>query len=118
MLFNFSLIHSVISEEPWGKGSSLEQAGKQQKVLQPMHSIFGTFFEKAIAFHRDVISPVDGPRSHYRPTSSRYMLYSMRKHGVISGFIRGCDRLIRENSEKWVYRTIIIDGEEYKYDPY
>jgi putative component of membrane protein insertase Oxa1/YidC/SpoIIIJ protein YidD len=82
-----------------------------------MESFAGKLFENIISFHTNIISPVDGPRSHFRPTSSRYMLLSMRKHGVIKGFLKGCDRLIRENSEKWVYRTIKIDGIEYKYDP-
>ena len=29
----------------------------------------------------------------------------------------GCDRLLRENDEKWVYHTVEIDGQKFKYDP-
>jgi hypothetical protein len=29
----------------------------------------------------------------------------------------GCDRLLRENNEEWIYQKVIIDGYEYKYDP-
>lgn len=83
-----------------------------------MESFTGKLFENIISFHTEVISPTDGPRSHFRPTSSRYMLQSMRKYGVLQGFLKGCDRLLRENGEKWYYRTIIIDGKEYQYDPY
>jgi len=60
---------------------------------------------------------VDGPRSHFRPTSSRYMLLAMRRYGFIKGYIMGCDRLLRENKEEWVYRKVVIDGEEFKWDP-
>jgi putative component of membrane protein insertase Oxa1/YidC/SpoIIIJ protein YidD len=83
-----------------------------------MTSLAGRFFESAIHFHAKVISPVDGPRSHFRPTSSRYMLQAMRQYGVLSGFVKGCDRLIRENGERWVYRTVEIDGITYQHDPY
>jgi putative component of membrane protein insertase Oxa1/YidC/SpoIIIJ protein YidD len=104
-------------EDPWGKGASLAEVSGASNEPKPMQTISGKFFEKLILFHQDVISPIDGPRSHFRPTSSRYMLLSMRRYGVIQGFIMGCDRLMRENGEKWVYRTITIDGENYKYDP-
>jgi hypothetical protein len=29
----------------------------------------------------------------------------------------GCDRLLRENEEKWVYRTVYFHGRLLKYDP-
>ena len=108
---------SIQSEDPWGEGSQLNQEQKRKIDSSKMSSPIGQLFEQLISFHTNVISPVDGPRSHYRPTSSRYMLLSMRKNGVIRGFIQGCDRLIRENNEKWVYRTVKIDGVEYKHDP-
>ena len=73
--------------------------------------------EEVILFHQNVISPVDGPRSHFRPTSSRYMLLAIRKHGFLQGFVMGCDRLLRENDDDWLYRTIQIDGKIYKFDP-
>ena len=73
--------------------------------------------EKIILFHQNIISPVDGPRSHFRPTSARYILLAMRRHGFFKGYIMGCDRLLRENKDDWVYRTIVIDDVKYKYDP-
>jgi hypothetical protein len=29
----------------------------------------------------------------------------------------GCDRLMRENSDEWVYRKIESEGKIFKYDP-
>jgi len=73
--------------------------------------------EKLIAFHTHILSPVDGPRSDFRPTSSRYMLMAIRRHGFFKGFVMGCDRLMRENKDDWVYRTKVINGVKYKWDP-
>ena len=115
-LFSFFFSTPIAPEEPWGKGSSIA-FDSNNKSHSPMKSEVGKIFESIISFHANVISPVDGPRSHYRPTSSRYMLLAMRKNGILKGFFQGCDRLLRENNEKWLYRTVIIDGIEYKYDP-
>jgi len=102
--------------EPWGKDSDLI---KQKKVKNEVssHSIFTLAADQVIKFHQQVLSPVDGPRSHFRPTSSRYMQLAMKKYGFLRGFVMGCDRLLRENDDPWVYRTITIDGKTYKYDP-
>ena len=103
-------------QDPWGKGSELACLNPDS-TLKPLDSVAGKCFEGLILFHQNIISPIDGPRSHFRPTSSRYMLLAMRRYGVIEGFVMGCDRLLRENGEKWVYRTITINGENYKWDP-
>lgn len=104
---------------PWGDESSFARKQYMSKIEQPgePENLMGKFAEGVILFHQEVISPVDGPRSHFRPTSSRYMLLAMRRHGLIKGFLKGCDRLLRENDEDWVYRTVIIDGEKFKWDP-
>ncbi|MBM3207754.1 MAG: membrane protein insertion efficiency factor YidD [Chlamydiae bacterium] len=102
--------------EPWGKDSDLK-IPTQEKSNQKNYSIPVQIADKIIKFHQDIISPVDGPRSHFRPTSSRYMQLAMYRHGFIKGFIMGCDRLLRENKDPWVYRTIDIDGKRYKFDP-
>ena len=41
----------------------------------------------------------------------------MDRYGFLKGFVMGCDRLIRENNEEWVYRKIEMDGQIFKYDP-
>ncbi len=102
--------------EPWGKDADL----LNPKAAEPdtkHYSLLVRAFEKVVLFHQNVISPVDGPRSHFRPTSSRYMLLAMKKHGFLKGYIMGCDRLLRENDADWVYRKKIINGKLYKWDP-
>ncbi|MCX6990536.1 MAG: membrane protein insertion efficiency factor YidD [Chlamydiae bacterium] len=102
--------------EPWGKDSDLKISAKEELPVKPK-SIAVDIAEKIINFHQQVISPVDGPRSHYRPGSSEYMRIAMKNHGFIKGFVMGCDRLLRENKDPWVYRSIEENGEQFKYDP-
>ncbi len=122
MLFRLSLIclplclHALPGYwEPWGKDADLKIL--TEPAPPPKGSPAAFLAEKIILFHQDVISPVDGPRSHFRPTSSRYMLLAIRRYGFLKGFVMGCDRLLRENDDPWVYRTIEIDGKIYKWDP-
>jgi putative component of membrane protein insertase Oxa1/YidC/SpoIIIJ protein YidD len=102
-------------EQPWGKDLLL----LEKPVLETKKdlSIATRIADRVIRFHQEVISPVDGPRSHFRPTSSRYMQLAMQRYGFWKGFLMGCDRLLRENDEEWVYRTVEIDGQKFKYDP-
>ncbi len=102
--------------EPWGKDAELLPS-EAAKMPPPPKGILPKLAELVILFHQNILSPVDGPRSHFRPTSSRYMLLAMRRHGLFKGYIMGCDRLLRENDEEWVYRQKRIDGELYKWDP-
>ena len=102
-------------QEPWGQDSDLKAPPPKEKMISP--SLATRIADLVIRFHQDIISPVDGPRSHYRPTSSRYMQLAMQRYGFVKGFIMGCDRLLRENDEDWVYRKVEIDGRIFKYDP-
>lgn len=106
---------------PWGKDADLVETRTWNyetvggKCNTPL---LGTFAESAITFHQQIISPADGPRSHYYPSSSQYTKEAMRRYGFFKGFIMGCDRLMRENSEEWVYRdTTLPGGTKLKYDP-
>lgn len=101
---------------PWGKDADLEMLEKKEEEKQT-YPFFVKAFEKVYLFHQNIISPVDGPRSHFRPTSSRYMLLAMRKYGFLKGYVAGCDRLLRENGEEWLYRTKEINGKIYQWDP-
>lgn len=113
-----SLHANIHFEEPWGKDSTLlYYPQKKLEEERQKLSIFSKAIDKVITFKQKVISPVDGPRSSFRPTSSRYMQLAIYRYGLLKGFIMGCDRLLRENNEKWIYRTIVIDNIEYKYDP-
>jgi hypothetical protein len=101
--------------EPWGNDADLRMPEAVKE--EPKRSIATRIANRIIRFHQEVISPVDGPRSHFRPTSSRYMQLAMQRYGFLKGYIMGCDRLLRENDEEWVYRKVEIDGQVFKYDP-
>ena len=45
------------------------------------------------------------------------MQLAMQRYGFFQGLLMGFDRLIRENDEEWVYRTVEIEGKTYKFDP-
>ena len=103
--------------EPWGKDADLRipapPATEEKRGFSPL--VWTA--EKIIGFHQNVLTHIDGPRSHFRPSSSGYMLEAIRKHGFIKGYILGCDRLLRENSEEWVYNTVEYEGRTLKWDP-
>jgi len=102
--------------EPWGKDADLYRKETPTQIsydLSPM----ARAMEGLIWFHQNIITQVDGPRSHYKPSSSNYMLQAVRKYGFMKGYLMGCDRLLRENSDPWVYRTTLIDGKIWKVDP-
>ncbi len=102
--------------EPWGKDAGLKPPAAPSSA-QGNVSIATKVADAVIQFHQKVISPVDGPRSHYRPSSSQYMQQAIHTYGFLKGFLMGCDRLLRENDEEWVYRTVQWEGKVYKYDP-
>lgn len=101
--------------EPWGEDTTLLKT----KPPPPIQNITtGKKIANAmIHFYQDNISPANGPKSNFRPTSSRYTELAIYRYGFIKGFIMGCDRLMRENTDPWVYRTIDINGKTIKYDP-
>lgn len=105
----------VQAEEPWG--TDCELVGFDPCEVRQTHSPGSMFAQALIAFHQNIISPADGPRSHFFPSSSQYALEAIRKHGVLRGIPMGCDRLMRENNEEWVYRKIWHQEQWYKYDP-
>ena len=113
--FSYSGLH----REPWGKDSEIAKNSCQQSCHNDCETFFfGAFAEAGIKFHQEIISPADGPRSHFFPSSSQYTLEAMRRYGFFQGFLLGCDRLMRENADPWVYKTIFLpNGEEIKYNP-
>lgn len=109
------LFSTALYEEPWGQDIDVHPPLPVKETVQP--SLPVRIADAVIWFHQNVISPVDGPRSAYRPSSSQYMKQAMHRYGFLKGFLMGCDRLLRENDEEWVYRTIEDNGKIYKYDP-
>lgn len=109
--------------DPWGKDADLAKPACTRSIRCPAPEkcqtpLLGSFAEVMIGFHNNVISPCDGPRSHYTPSSSYYTLESMRRYGFVQGWIMGCDRLMRENDEDWIYIKVVnADGCLIKYNP-
>lgn len=105
--------------DPWGKDADMAANIACGATIKKCHTpLFGTFAETMIRFHQDIISPADGPRSSFIPSSSQYALDAMRKYGFFQGVAMGCDRLMRENKDPWVYRlTLDGAGNIIKYDP-
>ncbi len=100
--------------DPWGQDSELANEKLSAKEFSP----FLAGFDSIIFFHQKVISEADGPRSHFVPSSSQYMLEAIRKYGFLTGFSYGCDRLIRENNDPWIYPVIRTRGQDLmKSDP-
>jgi putative component of membrane protein insertase Oxa1/YidC/SpoIIIJ protein YidD len=113
------LLLGSLSADPWGKDADLANPKCKECPKRKCRTpILGHFAEVMIGFHQKVISPCDGPRSHFIPSSSQYTLDAIRKHGFFAGVPMGCDRLMRENKEDWVYRTTVNGaGQYFKYDP-
>ncbi len=114
-LLPLSLFAKVGYFEPWGKDADIEKNPKEKQVKK--QSVIAKSADAIIKFHQQNISPISGPRSNFRPTSSKYMENAIKEYGFFQGFVMGCDRLLRENADPWVFRTITIDGIIYKYDP-
>lgn len=99
---------------PWGKDADLIKCNKKAGQL----SKFTCGSETIIRFHQGVLSEADGPRSHFKPSSSQYMLDAICKYGLFVGFSYGCDRLLRENSDPWIYEIYLTrDKDILKWDP-
>jgi len=111
------LFFSFSFADPWGKDAELVHFSSSSYQIESP-SLIARWGIKAIRFHQEVISPADGPRSHFIPSSSQYTLDAMRKYGFFHGYIMGCDRLMRENNEEWVYRKRLDGaGHTMKWDP-
>lgn len=107
--------------EPWGKDASLarstEPHDRYHLPSDPPSSPAADTSILAIRFFQQVISPIDGPRSHFVPSSSQYTLRAIQKHGFFKGYLMGCSRLLRENADPWIYRRVVtLDGDTYKED--
>lgn len=117
LLFTLLFLPVAAVCKPWGKDADLGTLPPKE-AARCKTQIFGPFAETMIGFHQKVISPADGPRSHFYPSSSQYTLDAMRKYGFFKGFLLGCDRLMRENPDPWVYTYIQLDEHvSLKHDP-
>jgi len=109
----FLCVTTLSAEEPWGKDADLISLSSPQAAKKEAAG-----FEAIVHFHQRVISLADGPRSHFKPSSSAYALQAIQRYGFLKGFSMGCDRLLRENSERGVYPLVKTkDGDYLKWDP-
>ena len=108
---------TIYFEKPWCKDADL--AFPEKKVLARTKEKNSAVFvaDNLIDFYQSHLSPTTCKRSHFRPTSSHYMRKAINRYGFLQGFIMGCDRLLRENDEKWVYKIVIMEEGTFKYDP-
>lgn len=117
LLMFFLVPLQICFADPWGKDAGLVN-GPCREECPGCHGPLQVFGEACVRFHQDVISPCDGPRSHYLPSSSQYTIEAMQKYGFFMGVAMGCDRLMRESDDKWIYRTRRSPtGMLMKYDP-
>lgn len=112
-VYGFSEVGYV---QPWGKDEKLTELSPSIEKKNPLSPI-GIIAEKMILLHHNYITHISGPRSHFRPTSSQYMLEAIRSFGFAKGYLMGCDRLLRENGDPWVYRSKVIKDQKWKWDP-
>lgn len=108
MFFRLLLLLTLplLAEEPWGTDAALTQTSSSN----PLATNFITFFQ-------EVISPINGMRSSYRPSSSEYAKQAISRYGFLRGIALGCDRLLRENGDAWYYRSVPWGPFCMKYDP-
>ncbi len=71
-----------------------------------------------ISFYQEHISAADGNRCPMYPTCSHYISEAVEKHGLLVGWVMGCDRLVRcGRDEKNISPSIRINDQLYAYDP-
>ena len=117
-LFTFLFSSLTLLADPWGKDADLVHTCPRFLKDDSSPTWLAQIGEKMIRFHQEVISPADGPRSHFIPSSSQYTLDAMRKYGFFQGYVMGCDRLMRENNDPWVYQKVLDGaGQSMKWDP-
>lgn len=103
---------------PWGNDADLESLhSKESSIQAPCINPLKKTAQTLIGLHQRFFTKTTGPRSHFRPTSSQYALTAIQTYGFFQGFCMGCDRLLRENNDLWVYRTCTVQDWLYKFEP-
>ena len=122
MLFKFihcllcTLILTPLFSDPWGIDANLCKKNKHSSHQAPF--LFKSSVLSIIRFHQQVLSPTDGPRSHFYPSSSQYSLIAYKKYGFLWGTVLTFDRLLRENNDQWMYLMYLTKDKDWlKYNP-
>jgi len=101
---------------PWGCDAELAYTSAPV-TMADTSTVLATAVKVLVSFHQQVLGTATAPRSHFRPSSSQYMLLAVQKYGV-AGILRGMDRLMRENDEAWIYPKIASSPQHViKWDP-
>lgn len=101
---------------PWGCDAELAYTPTPVTALESS-SALATAITILVSFHQQVLGSATAPRSHFRPSSSQYMLLAVQKYGL-AGVLRGMDRLMRENDEAWIYPKLAASPHHViKWDP-
>ena len=103
------LCFTLTVADPWGKDAIL----CQKKHINSMDN--QTYM--LIYLRQKHLTHTDGPRSHHFPTSSEFMRLCLNKYGHLYGFLLGCDRLLRENSEVNHYPLVRYNKRVLKHNP-
>lgn len=112
------LLTTNLFASPWGKDADLASPKIKTVDLPPHNNLAVKISQNFIKFHQEVISPADGPRSHFYPSSSQYGLDAISTHGFCKGWLLALDRLMRENDEDWIYKKVVgPEGFPLKHDP-
>lgn len=79
--------------------------------------IYNKIISAPVIFYQKCLAPYWGHRCSHHPSCSRYSLLTIKKHGVIIGFVMTFDRLQHESNEARYSPLIKINGETKVYDP-
>jgi len=110
--------YNEVGNGPWGIDQELPHLHRQEAVPFPQPlSASQKVCRSMIRFFQVYISPCDGPRSSFWPSSSQYTWEAIEKYGALKGIALGCDRLMRENGENWIYPLEERGGVLRKVDP-
>lgn len=63
-----------------------------------------------LRFYQIFISPAQGEVCNFTPSCSNYMFQSLRKYGLLHGFLKGVDRLQRCNFSAREYVNLFYDS--------
>jgi len=98
LLVTTTLFSEIGYVEPWGKDAQMVSHHSALPQMPQKAGFMTRMALQVILFRQKVLSPADGPRSHFRPSSSQYMLLAMKEHGLFKGYIMGCGKIKRSGS--------------------
>ena len=102
--------HTGPFKGPWErdrtKETTSEQAPDRFNPLRSLVTAYGRY-----------ISPIDGKDCPMYPSCSAYSLLCFEKHGIVTGWVMTCDRLLHEADEMRKGPVVYSNGVERSYDP-